>query len=100
MQAGQVLIIGSTIIQTHPEKTYLTNEIKKGYRIVQSNGWFGTMMDNQKGNIRIAEVEGFFTETGSIYAHDIEAVEIDGQWYAIKHTEKQLALKRKVGGMF
>ena len=57
-----------------------TNDIKKGMRIVLRNGWEATMEDNKRGNIRMATVEGFYTETGSIYAHDIAGVLIDGSW--------------------
>lgn len=52
----------------------LANDIKKGMRIKMTNGWEGTMMDNKKGNIRFAEVEGSYTELGTIYAKDIESV--------------------------
>ena len=38
-----------------------TNDIKKGTRIKLHNGWFGTMMDNKKGNVRMAEVQGIYT---------------------------------------
>ena len=51
-----------------------TNQIKKGTRIQLNNGWYGTMMDNARGNRRLVEVEGFATETGSIYAWDIAYV--------------------------
>ena len=62
-----------------------TNDIKKGMRIQLKNGWFGTMKDNKKGNIRMAEIEGFFTEIGSIYADDINRVEVDGEWQKVEH---------------
>ena len=32
----------------------LTNDIKKGMRILLKNGWYATMADNKKGNIRYA----------------------------------------------
>jgi hypothetical protein len=66
-----------------------TNEIKKGDRILQVNGWFGTMYDNKKGNIRMAEVEGLYTEIGSVYSHDIVAAQKDGVWHVVKHTDAQ-----------
>jgi hypothetical protein len=66
-----------------------TNDIKKGMRIQLKNGWFGTMMDNRKGNIRYAEIEGFFTEIGSVYSADIARVKVDDEWIEVEHTEKQ-----------
>ncbi len=77
-----------------------TNEIKKDDRILQSNGWFGTMYDNKNGNIRLAEVEGFFTEIGSVYAHDIVAAQKDGVWRPIKYTDKQDKARGLNKGLF
>ena len=77
-----------------------TNEIKKGDRILQENGWFGTMYDNKNGNIRMAEVEGFFTEIGSVYSHDIVAAKKDGVWHHIKYTDKQNKLRGTVNNLF
>jgi hypothetical protein len=61
------------------------------------------MFDNAKGNTRMVEVEGFVTEIGSVYSHDIVAVEIKGQpsyrlaWQAIEHTPAQLKLRKITG---
>ena len=66
-----------------------TNDIKKGMRIQLKNGWYATMEDNRKGNIRMATVEGYFTETGSVYAADIVRVLVDDQWVKVEHTENQ-----------
>ena len=63
-----------------------TNMIKKGMRFQLRNGWEATMMDNRKGNIRLAEVEGVVTETGSVYAHDIIAVRCFDYWQPVEHT--------------
>jgi hypothetical protein len=49
----------------------LANDLRKGDRIVLTNGWMATIEDNRKGNIRMATVEGFVTEMGSIYIWDI-----------------------------
>lgn len=75
-----------------------TNDIKKGARIVLRNGWHGTMKDNAKGNIRIAEVEGFETETGSVYSHDIvQAMNVgEVEWQAVEHTPAQQKLRKQV----
>ena len=75
----------------------LTNEIKKGMRIKLACGWMAKMADNAKGTIRIAEVYGIYTETGSIYAHDIIAVETpDGGWAQVEYTPAQLKTKAKI----
>ena len=66
-----------------------TNDIKKGTRFRLRNGWLATMADNRKGNIRLAEVEGDFTETGSVYAHDIVSVLIGNNWQPVEHTGQQ-----------
>jgi hypothetical protein len=77
-----------------------TNDIKKGQRIQQRNGWYGTMMDNKKGNIRDVNVEGDFEEMGSVYAHDIaRAQDANGVWHTVEHTEAQLKLKSKLRAM-
>lgn len=74
-----------------------TNDIKKGMRIRLRNGWEGTMKDNAKGNIRIAEVEGYVTETGSVYSHDIVAVQVGGiGWKTVEHTPAQEKLRQQV----
>ena len=61
-----------------------TNDIKKGMRIQLASGWFGTMFDNKKGNTRMAEVEGYETEIGSVYSHDITKVLVNGQWETVE----------------
>lgn len=74
----------------------LTNELKKGDRILLANGWTGTIRDNVKGNIRMAEIEGIYTETGSIYAHDIVSACKAGTqcgWCAVEHTPAQIKLR-------
>lgn len=66
-----------------------TNDIRKGMRFKLANGWLATMKDNKRGNIRMAEVEGIHTEIGSVYAHDIIAVQKDDVWHTVKLTESQ-----------
>jgi len=70
-----------------------TSEIKKGMRIKLANGWFGTMKDNMRGVTRLAEVEGYYTEIGSIYSFDIVSVYVDGVWDAVQYTEKELKVR-------
>jgi hypothetical protein len=84
-----------------------TNHIKKGMKVrcVQ----LGTpvtaiMMDNRKGNTRMLDVRGsevgLFDEIGSVYAHDIIEVEIDGEWRKITHTERQMYVKDMNNALF
>jgi hypothetical protein len=71
-----------------------TNEIKKGMYVQLSNGWNATMFDNARGNIRMCEVEGVYTEIGSVYAHDIKRVLVNGTWIDVEHTPAQLKLRK------
>ena len=77
-----------------------TNELKKGIRIQMKNGWYGTVMDNARGNIRLCEVEGTYTEIGSVYAHDIAKASIDGNWIGLEYTPAQLKLQNDLKLMF
>lgn len=78
-----------------------TNELKKGARIQLRNGWFGTLTDNARGNIREAKVEGIYTEIGSVYSHDImRACPVGGMWEEVEHTPAQLKLRETVEGIF
>lgn len=78
-------------------KTMKTNDIKKGARVHLRNGWQGTMMDNARGNIRMVKVEGYVTEIGSVYSHDIiQATDLDGKWSEIEYTSAQLKLSKLV----
>lgn len=65
----------------------VTNDIKKGMRFMLRDGWYATMMDNRRGNIRMAEVEGYFKETGSVYATDIVLVETPNGWEHVQHPK-------------
>jgi len=71
-----------------------TNDLKKGAMVVLRNGWKAWLRDNKKGQVRLATVEGYETETGSIYAHDIEFAVIDGALVRVTHTEPQLNLRK------
>lgn len=75
-----------------------TNDIKKGMRVKLANGWYGTMADNAKGNTRMVTVEGHYTETGSVYSHDIKFV-LDSehsQWRLVEHTDAQKTMRKLV----
>lgn len=78
-----------------------TNDIKKGMRVQLHNGWYGTMMDNMKGNTRMVEVEGNFTEIGSVYAHDIVYVwpDPDKMPWRVEYTPAQEKLRERVKSM-
>lgn len=73
-----------------------TNDLKKGMRVKLSNGWYATIQDNAKGNTRLAIVEGFVTEMGSVYAHDIVEANIADAWVTISHTPQQQKMKQAV----
>tara|TARA_Y100000310_G_C19961571_1_gene481432 strand:- start:24 stop:284 length:261 start_codon:yes stop_codon:yes gene_type:complete len=82
-----------------------TNDLKKGDRVLLNNGWYATIADNKKGNTRLAEVEGFCKETGSVYSHDIgfyipsASHRQIGPRVQLEHTEKQLQLKTQLAEM-
>lgn len=73
-----------------------TNELKKGCRIRLRCGWYATLMDNMKGNTRLADVEGIYREIGSIYSHDIAAYQdANGQWHNdIELTPSQIKCQK------
>jgi len=73
-----------------------TNDLKKGTRVRLENGWYATLVDNARGNTRMATVEGYYTETGSVYAHDIVEAEIANAWVTVTHTPQQQKMKQAV----
>lgn len=76
-----------------------TNDLKKGTRVqLRGTGWYATLIDNAKGNTRMADVEGWFREMGSVYAHDIVSALVDGKWQPVEHTPAQLKLRKTVEG--
>ena len=77
-----------------------TNDIKKGTRIQLFNGWYGTMMDNARGNIRIVDVEGIYREVGSVYSHDIAAAFVGGSMVPVVHTPAQLKCRAMNTALF
>lgn len=76
-----------------------TNDLKKGARVMLGNGWEADIADNAKGNTRMATVYGFCTEMGSVYSHDIVAVQVDGDWVMVEHTPAQIRLRKNVSAM-
>ena len=79
-----------------------TNDLKKGARILLRNGWEADVWDNKKGNTRVCNVYGDFTEPGSIYAHDIVAYKgTDGAWHSdIEYTPEQLRCRKMNAEIF
>lgn len=73
-----------------------TNDLKKGVRVRLANGWYATIADNTRGDVRTATVEGVVTETGGIYSHDIVEAEIGGYWVPVSHTANQLKMRQRV----
>lgn len=83
----------------------LTNDIKNGMRIKLKNGWFGTMMDNARGNTRMVEVEGYEREIGSVYSWDIESVvptkgPSAGIWVNVDLTPDQIKFRKEVESFY
>lgn len=79
-----------------------SNDLKKGDRVRLRNGWYGTVADNKKGNTRMVTVEGDYTETGSVYSHDIMMKIVEGENFAIYkvvHTPAQIKLRDQLKAM-
>lgn len=85
----------------------LATKIQKGDRVQLRNGWFATILDNKKNShTRLMEVEGNWTERGSVYTTDILRVRttvIDGlmeKWEYVEFTPAQVkaaSLRAAVG---
>ena len=73
-----------------------TNDLRKGDNVMLRNGWRADIMDNMKGNTRLAKVYGFETEVGSVYSHDIMRVLRNDVMTPIEHTPAQLKLYERV----
>lgn len=80
---------GRNLFENPKSAGVITNQLKRGMRIKLRNGWEALVVEECKENILEAKVFGDFTETGSIYAHDVVAVQIDGSWVEVKMTEAQ-----------
>jgi len=77
-----------------------TNDLKRGARVMLANGWEADIMDNMRGNTRMARVYGFETEIGSVYSHDIVAVRVNEEWVEIEHTKDQDKLREQLDKIF
>lgn len=76
------------------------NELKKGTVVRLRNGLKATLMDNKIGPIRMADVEGYTHEMGSVYAHDISCALVDGVWYKLEYTKSMLKCRKTVDHIF
>jgi len=77
-----------------------TNDLKKGVTVLLRNGWTAEIVDNKKGQTRMAKVFGDYTEIGSIYSHDIVGyLDDDGFLHDVDHTDKQKALRESLIAM-
>lgn len=77
-----------------------TDQLKKGARVRMRNGCEAVIVKECDGNTLIAKVFGAFTETGSVYAHNIIAAEIDGLWIEVEMTEEQSQFYGEVKPLF
>jgi hypothetical protein len=74
-----------------------TNELKKGVRVKLANGWEADLLDNLKGNTRLAKVYGYVVESGSIYSHDILMYrDENNSWQPVEHTPDQNKLRESM----
>ena len=73
-----------------------TDQLKKGVRIRLRNGWEAIVVEECNGNTLIAKVFGLFTETGSVYAHNIVAAEVNGKWVEVEMNEEQTQFHKEV----
>jgi hypothetical protein len=64
------------------------------------NGWEAIVLGKCDGNILRAKVFGDFTKTGSIYAHNIVATEVDGKWIDVETTSEQAQFYKNVQPFF
>jgi len=54
---------------------------KKGFRVMQRNGWEADVIGSARGTSTLCRVYGFNEECGSIYTHDIVAYkDSEGNW--------------------
>lgn len=84
------------------EETIISNDIKKGMPILMKSGWYGEMIDNARGNIRLASIYGYnpnSSDLGSVYVWDIGLVVKDNKLCRVLLTDKQRTNKSIVNAM-
>ena len=76
------------------------NDMKKGQvGYLKDTGWKFEIMDNKKGNIRLAKVYGLYTELGSIYTSDIAGLIVGGQYELLEQTQNQAKNSARVADL-
>jgi hypothetical protein len=76
------------------------DQLKKGVLIRLKNGWEAIVDEECQGNTLKAKVFGDFTEIGSIYAHDIVATKLNGDWVEVVMTDDQARFYEEVKSIF
>ena len=76
------------------------NDLKKGTRVVLRNGYQADLVDNLKGNTRLAKVYGEYTEMGSVYTKDILEAKVGENWkkVALSAAQRKAAKKIRAAG--
>jgi hypothetical protein len=79
-----------------------TNEIKSGSIVRMRDGSTATVVDNRRGNTRMVAMPNpnGTMDRGSVYAHDIVAVQTFERWVPVWHTPEQQKLRQMVGVLF
>ena len=75
---------------------------KKGYRVMQRNGWEADVLGSARGTTTVCQVYGFETECGSIFSHDIIGYKdkVTGDWkYDLEYTPGQIKCREMVRSM-
>lgn len=75
---------------------------KKGYRVIQRNGWEADVVGSARGTTTVCRVYGYETECGSIYTHDIVAYKdpVTGDWKRdLEFTPAQNECRRMAASM-
>ena len=78
------------------------DDLKKGTRVKQANGWEAVLLDSKKGTTRLAEVYGDYTEAGSIFSHDIVAYQdANGDWHNdVEYSQSQQKCREMDAALF
>ena len=79
------------------------NDIKKGTTIKCNQLGVpvtGIMLDSLRGNTRLVDVKGsevgMFDEMGSVYAWNITAAEINGEWVSVELSDSQKTARDRI----
>jgi hypothetical protein len=75
-------------------------DLDKGTRLKLRNGWEAELVSDKRTNTPVCRVFGDYTEIGSVYAHDVIAAQVGGQWVKVDHTPTQRELQQQVAAFF